>query len=225
MLDDIRPDWRRNKALQAKSVPIDYNQSLRYTDHDYWTPIGINKNDFESIYNQICMRNTLNRSIQMAVGCLLTKLRLGPSNDVLATLFSFSSKRIVGKVIESARQSLVKHFVPKYLGFQHICREITIQNHPRTLAKYLLTGGRNSAVLILYGTYLYSQKSACNLLQRRLFSMHKSRPLIKPTMYVATDGYICCTIGPYFTDWQNNDANIMQHILHTNEKEILSWLK
>lgn len=226
MLDDIWLDWKRCKmALETKPIPIDYNQSLRYTDHDYWTLIGLNKNDFNELCNQMSMRTTINRSVHTAVGCLLTKLRLGLSNNVLATLFSFSDKRIVGHILESARQSLVKNFVPGHLGFEHISRERIIRDHTRPLAKYLLTGGKDSVVLILDGTYIYCQKSACNLLQRKLFSMHKSRPLIKPMMCVATDGYICSTIGPYFADWYNNDANILDHILSTNEEEILDWLR
>ena len=168
----------------------------------------MHKHQFDGLCNQISMRNTTNRSIQMAVGCLLTKLRLGLSSTVLVALFSFSGTRIVGQVIESGRQSLIKRFVPQYLGFEHISREKIVKYHTRPLAKYLLTGDSDAAVLILDGTYLYCQKSACNLFQCRLFNMHKSRPLIKPMMCVATDGYICSTIGTYFADWCNNDANI-----------------
>ena len=43
-------------------------------------------------------------------------------------------------------------------------------------------------------------------------------------MCVATDGYICSTIDPYFADWCNHDANIKQHILHTNEEETVVGL-
>ena len=87
----------------------------------------------------------------MTVGCLLTKLRLGLSNNVLTTLFSFSGKRIVDQVIESVQQSLIKHFVPQYLGCEHISHEKIIKHHTRPLAKYLLTGGKDVAVLILDG--------------------------------------------------------------------------
>ena len=161
----------------------------------------------------------------MAVSCLFTKLRLGVRNDMLATPFSFSEKRTVGQVLKSARLSLVKYFVPKYLGFEHISRDKLIKDHTRPLARYLLTGNREAAVLILDGTYIYCQKSACNLLQRRLFSSHKLRPLIKPMMCGSTDSYICSAIGPYFSDWRNNDANIVDHILCTNEEKILNWLQ
>ena len=44
-------------------------------------------------------------------------------------------------------------------------------------------------------------------------------------MIVATDGYIISTIGPYYADWRNNDANITNHLLRTNQENVLSWLK
>ena len=223
MLNDIWINWKYCcDASKKKLPPIDYNESLRYTDDDYWTLVGINKENFDSLCNEIIMRTTSNRSINMAVGCLFTKLRLGVSHDVLATLFSFSEKRTVGQILKSPRLSLVKYFVPKYLSFEHISRDKLIKDHTRPLGRYLLTGNREEAVLILDGTYIYCQKSACNLLQRSLFSSHQSRPLIKPMMCVSTDGYICSAIGPYFSDWRSNDANIMNHILRTNEERILN---
>ena len=119
----------------------------------------------------------------------------------------------------------MKHFVPSYLGFHHVSRETIIKCHTRPLAKQLLTNGNNVAILVLDATYLYVQKSANNMLQRKLFSLHKHRPLIKPMMIVATDGYIVSAIGPYYADWRNNDANITDHLLRTNQEDILKWLK
>ena len=134
----------------------------------------------------------------MAIGCLLTKLRIGLSNDGLSTLSSFDDKRTIGHIIESARKALIKNFVPLYLDFHHISRETVIECHTRSVAKQLLTGGNDAAVLVLDSTYIYVQKSTNNLLQRKLFSFHKNRPLIKPMMIVAANGYIISTIGPYF---------------------------
>jgi hypothetical protein len=70
--------------------------------------------------------------------------------------------------------------------------------------------------MLLDGTYIYVQKSANNLLRLKTFSLHKNRPLIKPIMIVATDGYIVFAIGRYYSDWWNNDANITNHLLRTN---------
>ncbi|CAF3174701.1 unnamed protein product, partial [Rotaria sp. Silwood2] len=204
---------------------ISFDNSLNYSDHDYHILIGIDKSHFDTLCQQVTMRNTDNRSVSMAIGCLLTKLRLGLSNDVLATLYSFSDKRTIGHIVESARNTLIKCFVPLHLGFAHMDRETIITYHTRPLAKKLLANGNDVAVLVLDAAYLYMQKSNNNLLQRKLFSLHKNRPLIKPMMIVATDGYIVSAIRPYYADWHNNDANITHHLLRTNQENILSWLK
>ncbi|CAF4047596.1 unnamed protein product [Rotaria sp. Silwood1] len=101
----------------------------------------------------------------MAVGCLRTKLRLGLSNNVLATLFSFSNKRTVGRILESARQALVEDFVPKHLGFGHISRKEILQNHTRPLAKHLLTGARHdiSKMRRLSTSYMEFLKDASSI--------------------------------------------------------------
>ncbi|CAF2002112.1 unnamed protein product [Rotaria magnacalcarata] len=40
----------------------------------------------------------------------------------------------------------------------------------------------------------------------------------------ATDGYIISAIGPYLSDWYNNDAVITKHILLNNKEEVQDWL-
>jgi hypothetical protein len=212
-------------TFTGKSSSMSFDNPFNYSDLDYYILIGINKSDFDSLSQQLEMRNTDNRSISMAIGCLLTKLRLGLSNDVLSTLFSIGDKRTIGHIVESARNALIKYFVPLYLGFHHIDSEKIIKYHTRPLAKQLLTNGKDSAILVLDATYLYVQKSSNNLLQRKLFSLHKNRPLIKRMIIVATDGYIVSAIGPYYADWRINDANITNHLLRTTQENILSWLK
>lgn len=41
--------------------------------------------------------------------------------------------------------------------------------------------------------------------------MHKGTHLLKPTLIVATDGYILVILGPYFSDHANNDAGILRN--------------
>lgn len=183
-----------------KQSSISFDNPLQYSDDDYYVLTGINKSNFDTLCQQVEMRNTDNRSISMAIDCLLVKLRLGLSNQVIATLFSIDDRRTVGHIIESARKALMKYFVPSHLGFHHVSREAIIKYHTRPLAKQLLTNGSDAAILVLDATYLYVQKSANNMLQRKLFSLHKHRPLIKPMMIVATDGYIVSAIGPYYAD-------------------------
>ena len=96
---------------------------------------------------------------------------------------------------------MIKHFVPKYLGFSHLTRRELIDNHIRPLAKLLFDQAmEDKAIIILDGTYIYAQKSSNNLLQHRTYSLHKGRALIKSMMFVSTGGYITSAIGPYFAD-------------------------
>ncbi|CAF3200987.1 unnamed protein product [Rotaria sp. Silwood2] len=225
MIKEIQIELKRtSQSLPIFQPPLNFDDPLKYTDEDYKILIGIEKNQFFDLCTQVTMRNTNNRSVEMAIGCLLTKLRLGVSNKVLKILFSFSSDRLVAHINHSAYVALLQSFVPQHLGFQHISRNNIIKNHTRSLAKNLLADGKDVAILILDGTYIYCQKSANNVLQRRLFSLHKNRPLLKPMIICATDGYIISAVGPYLSDWYNNDASITKHILLSNKEEIHDWL-
>ena len=139
--------------------------------------------------------------------------------------FSIEDKRTIGHIIEGARDASIKYFVPLHIGFHHIDPDKIIKHHTRPLAKQLFINGNDSAILVFDTTSLYVQKRTNNLLQRKLFRLHKDRPLIKPMIIVATDGYIVSAIGPYYADWRNNDANITNHLLRTNQENILNWLK
>lgn len=49
-------------------------------------------------------------------------------------------------------------------------------------------------------------------MQRKTFSQHKKRNLLKPLYIVLPDGYFLEATGPYFCDPKNNDtANIRHH--------------
>lgn len=225
MIKEIQTELKRiSQNLGTFPTRISFDDPFKYTDEDYKTLIGIEKDQFRHLCAQVALRNTTNRSVEMAIGCLLTKLRLGVSNNVLKTVFSFSSDRLVAHVNESAYKALLQSFVPQHLGFQHVSRNDIIKNHTRPLAKNLLADGEDVGILILDGTYIYCQKSANNVLQRRLFSLHKNRHLLKPMIICASDGYIISAVGPYLSDWYNNDASITKHILLNNKEEVHDWL-
>ena len=44
-------------------------------------------------------------------------------------------------------------------------------------------------------------------------------------MIATTTGYIVAYIGPFFSDFKNNDASIMKDILLGNTDNILNWLE
>ncbi|CAF4765757.1 unnamed protein product, partial [Rotaria magnacalcarata] len=186
-----------------------------------------NFNDFVQIVSSSNIRPSCNRSIRTAVGIYLCKLRLGISNRLLACMFQIADKRTVSRVINSARQAIVKSFVPDNLGFGHVTREDVIGRHTTTIARELMCGGdsTDTAIIIIDGTYLYIQKSRNNEFQRKTFNLYKKRSLLKPMMIVTTTGYIVACIGPFMSDFNNNDAAIMKDILLRNTDHILSWPK
>ena len=44
-------------------------------------------------------------------------------------------------------------------------------------------------------------------------------------MIVTTTGYIVAFIGPFFSDFKNNNASMMNTILLQNTDNILNWLE
>ena len=212
----------------SKTPPLNFDEIRCLTSDNYYVLTGLSRTDFDNLTSRIpssALKNTQNPSARTAIACLLMKLRLGISHQVLATLLSFKDKRTVSHVIHSAHKAIVQYFVPYFLGFDHITRKEVIDLHTRPLASELLADQPGRAILILDGTYIYFQKSANNLLQRRTFSIHKGKPLIKPMLITTTTGYIVSCMGPYFADYKNNDAEIAKHIIYNNKENIAEWLQ
>jgi len=187
----------------SNAPPLDFDDLTCLTPNNYYVLTGLSRADFDNLCSRIpssALRNTQNLSARTAIACLLIKLRLGISHQVLASLLSFKDRYTVSRVIDSARKALVEYFVPHFLEFEHIKRKDVIGLHTRPLASELLADQRGRAILILDGTYIYCQMSANNLLQRRMYSMHKGKPLIKPVLITTKTGYIVSCMGPYFAD-------------------------
>jgi len=66
-------------------------------------------------------------------------------------------------------------------------------------------------VSIWNGTYVYIQKSSNYAFQRKSFSQQEHRPLIKPFIGVASNGYIIDVFGPYTAN--TSDTKIMEQLL------------
>jgi len=97
-------------------------------------------------------------------------------------MFNLNSQSCVSKTISAVTEALTTYFVPKYLGFQHKTREELIrENVPRFTSK-VLGAEPDQAVAILDGTYLYIDQPSDFGLQRKTFSSHKHRNLIKTMM-------------------------------------------
>ncbi|CAF3031234.1 unnamed protein product [Rotaria sp. Silwood2] len=232
MFNEMKQELKNKDSTinKLKNTPLlDFNDNETFmSDKHYHILTRLTRNEFNDLCSYIpstALRTTDVRTPRMAIACLLVKLRLGVSHDTLCTLFGIDDKRRMNRILESANSALTQYFVPKHLGFHHITREQVLKQHTRPLAQQLLANDNpNKAIIILDGTYVYARKSANNLLQRRTYSVHKGKPLVKPMMIVSTDGYIISVIGPYFADSKNNDAEITKSIIYNNKEDMLDWL-
>ena len=231
LIKDIQISFIQLQSLLSEALlrpSIDFDD-IQIASSQYFVLTGISKENFDNLCSHIpaaSLRQTDLRSTRQSIGCLLVKLRLGLSNQILATFFCLPNKRAVSRIVDSACTALMEHFVLKYLGFGHLSRRDLIDSHTRSLAKRLFTqAGGDKAIVILDGTYLYVQKSSNNLLQRRTYSLHKGRARIKLTMFVSTDGYIISEIGPYLADSKNNDVAMTKHIFLTNSEAVNDWFQ
>lgn len=167
------------------------------------------------------MKNNFSRSKRTSLAVFLTKLRTGLPITILSTIFNLSLYQIQ-RIIPSVREALMKNFVPRHLGLQHISHQELCLHHITPITRKLSSeDNQDQAVLILDGTYIYIQKSHDYEFQRLSYSLHKNRPLVKPMMVVAPDGYILSVLGPYLSDLHNNDASITKHMISQNAEDIL----
>jgi hypothetical protein len=73
-------------------------------------------------------------------------------------MFELYDKRLVSRIINSARKAMVEDFVPYNLGFGHITRQEIIDRHTTTIARELMCGGGDdTAIVVIDGTYIYIQ--------------------------------------------------------------------
>ncbi len=138
--NDSLPQMSTIKDI-SNAPPLNFDNSISITSDNYYVLTGLRSKDFDNFCSCIppsSLRNTQNRSARNAIACLLVKLRLRISHEVLATLFSFNDKRTVSHIIHRARKALVEYFVPHFLGFDHIKRKDVIDLHTRPLASELL---------------------------------------------------------------------------------------
>ena len=221
-------DSVRNVAKLSASKRLNFDDDKSMTDEDFQVLTGLTKLQFYDMLTFVedsITRSSKNRSKRTALGLLLVKLKTGLSNRMLSTLFGVHCRFAVQRSLNACRSALMKKFVPENLGFKHISREDIIRSHTRPLAKQLFSCSTDNALIVLDGTYIYIQKSGQYSFQRRSYSLHKNRPLVKPMMVCSTTGYILGVFGPYYADYRNNDAAITKHIFERNIDDIKNWLK
>ena len=103
------------------------------------------------------LKNSVMRSAQSTLACLLMKLKMDLTNAVLASMVGTTDKRQMSHIISSAPIPLAQCFVPHHLCLEHSTPQNVIDKHTSPIARRLLTKGQDSCLLVLDRTYLYIQ--------------------------------------------------------------------
>ncbi|XP_053388533.1 uncharacterized protein LOC128551660 [Mercenaria mercenaria] len=212
----------RKIATENKEKKLCFDDDSLSSD-EYLNLTGLIKPDFDEMVQYVNKSKVSGKkSIRTTLAIFLTKIKTGLSNRIISTLYNLSKSQI-RRSVTSIRKQLAKNVAPLYIGFSHISRSDVIEKHTRPLAVSLL--GQNEcsppAILGLDGTYVYIHKSSYLKFQRKTYSVHKKRPLVKPM----TSGYIVSVLGPYLANGKNNDANILNSILEQNVEEMKTWVR
>lgn len=198
-LNSIKPKSIRHQEWDASHVQVimdkfrilyngkkrfNFDDSRNLSDDLYPTLTSLSKEAFDQLVKEVSssnMRNSCHRSIRTAIGIYLCKLRLGLSNSLLAIMFELPDKRVVSRIINSARQAIMDEFVPYNLGFGHVTREEIIDRHTTNIARELLCDGANgTAVVVIDGTYVYIQvREYLSIVFLDFFSLFRNRKIIR----------------------------------------------
>lgn len=157
----------------------------------------------------------------------LCKMRQGLSDELLATLFNYSSRQAVSLAVCKVRTSLAMRFVPENIGTAAITREQFIARHVTPFANefYNNEPAVPKVIVVCDSTYAYIHKSSNFRILRQSYSLHKGRHLLKPILLVAQDGYILAILGPYFSDTWNNDAQILRDAFERDAENLQEWFQ
>ena len=116
----------------SKAPPLNFDEIRCLTSDNYYVLTDLSRIDFDNLTSCIpssALKNTQNRSARTAIACLLMKLRLEISHQVLAILLSLKDKCTVSHVIHSVHKAIVQWFVSYFLGFDHTTRKIYTHVH------------------------------------------------------------------------------------------------
>ncbi|CAH2103328.1 unnamed protein product [Euphydryas editha] len=204
-IEDMIDSLRKLADKQQSFFNFEFIDDMCDSQVEQWT--GINKDQFKNLLSLLpSLTEAEKKNPSTALALYLIKLHTGGTDERLFSLFNIP-RSSAERLMDKARNSLLKDFVPLYLGFSKNDRE-ELKTHNTKIARELFLNGQNDKLITIWdGTYVYIQKSSNYRFQRKSFSMHKHRPLIKPFVAVATDGYILDVFGPFPAN--KSDANIM----------------
>lgn len=121
---------------ELRSSPrLDFEDPM-LTNDEYLMWTGWSKEQFDMLFDQLssAIRSSSNRSSRNALAIFWIKLKTNLSFCQIGSLFNFpgdsDAKRLrVGDAFDAVRESLMKIFVPKYLGIGHITQLDTFDHN------------------------------------------------------------------------------------------------
>lgn len=190
----------------------------------------INKQQFEELLkycDPVLQNGKLRYVSRKNLLVFLCKMKQGLSDNFLKIIFDYSNRQTVSSVVTYVRTSLLQRFVPTNIGPKSITRQEFIMQHVTEFANELYNPQPEEprAVAVIDSTYAYIHKSNNFRVLRQSYSVHKNRHLLKPTLVVAPDGYILMIFGPYFSDAQNNDAEILRQEFERDADTLKDWFQ
>ncbi|OXA52003.1 hypothetical protein Fcan01_13830 [Folsomia candida] len=205
------------KHIDNKVTILDFGKNSHIKPEDYHLLLGVTRDQFLELL-EICrhhIHSSSNRSVENALALFLMKMRLDLPQKVLALLFGIDGQQRVSETITRVAEVLDREFVPYNLGCgeMHLNREMA-ESHDSEFYHRILDTPPKSLHVTCDATYLNIQKPSNFEVQRKTFSLHKFRNLVKPMLIVFADGYILDADGPWFSDFKNNDANILEKIVN-----------
>ena len=213
----------------ASSVPR--LEDINNLDEDeFYCLFSLNKRQFHELLtycDRVPEGNFLRYIYEKDLLAFLCKIRQGLSDEFLKVLFNYSSRQATSLAIKKVRMSLMGRFVPRNIRVNSIGRQEYINLHVTPFANELYNENPENpkAIVIIDATYAYINKSSNFRVLRQSYSLHKWRHLLKPTLLVGMDGFILDIFGPYFADYQNNDAAILQHEFERDIEALRNWFQ
>ena len=120
------------------------------------------------------IRGNKNRSSELAVIMFWMKLRTNLTYEQIGMIMNYKSsqedrRKRVSEACSSVYNALLTHFVPRFLGANHLTRAQALAHQ----TVYSKTVFGDNVALILDGTYYFIQKSQDHAFQKKTYSLQK----------------------------------------------------
>lgn len=195
-------DLARSSSAKSSEAVVDIPTNSGLTIHEF--------GELQSLVPPLWTTTSSVQDAKNALLMFLMRLRKAQTYEHIANVFGISQFKVIS-YIRKARDALEVEFVPKFLGFANLGRELLLQNS--TDSARILHGNNNVDTLITIwdGTYIYCEKSANQEFQKLTFNPQKNRNFLRPMVCVTANGYIVDIFGLFPATW--NDAKCMNHII------------